>query len=69
MEAESAKAELLKLGVDGKRITTTNSRNTDYIGANDEPDIQRQYNRRVEITLKDKDGKVVCEAIKPNITK
>ncbi len=66
---KSATSYLTGKGVDKKRIATTNSRNTDYIGDNDEPDTQRQFNRRVEITIMDKDGKVVCEAVKPNITK
>jgi outer membrane protein OmpA-like peptidoglycan-associated protein len=66
---KSATAYLSGKGIDGKRMATTNARNTDYIGNNDEPDVQRQYNRRVEITLKDKEGKVVCAAVKPAVSK
>jgi uncharacterized protein YegP (UPF0339 family) len=66
---KNAKAYLTGKSIDGKRVSTTNAKNTDYIGDNDEADTQRQYNRRVEIKLMDKDGKVVCEAVKPNVSK
>jgi uncharacterized protein YegP (UPF0339 family) len=66
---KNAKAYLTGKNIDGKRISTTNAKNEDYIGENDEADTNRQYNRRVEIKLMDKDGKVVCEAVRPNVTK
>ena len=69
--ADAAKAYLVKKGIDAARITARMSGKKAPIAKNsvDNKDSQvgRQFNRRVELFVEDKDGKRVCESVPQDI--
>lgn len=65
--AEAAKKVLIGLGIEGSRISTSALSESGPIAQNTEDDSGRQYNRRVELRIKDKSGNEVCRSIPPNV--
>ena len=65
--ANSAKAYLTAHGIAADRITTDHLGKSDPIAANTTDDSGRHYNRRIEIYLKDKDGKSMCQSVEPTV--
>ena len=66
--ATNAKQYLISKGIAASRIKTSLSGEKDPIAKNEEDDRGRQYNRRVELFVQDKNGKNVCESIPPAIS-
>jgi outer membrane protein OmpA-like peptidoglycan-associated protein/uncharacterized protein YegP (UPF0339 family) len=66
--ATNAKQYLISKGIGAARIKTTMSGEKDAIAQNTEDDRGRQYNRRVELYVQDKNGKNVCESIPPAVS-
>jgi outer membrane protein OmpA-like peptidoglycan-associated protein/uncharacterized protein YegP (UPF0339 family) len=65
--AKAARAYLATLGIDGARVKSEMSGEKDSFTDNDEADVKRQYNRRVELRIKDANGKEVCSSIAPDV--
>ena len=65
--ATAAKAYLMAHGIAADRIKTDHLGKTDSIASNTTDDTGRKFNRRVEIYLKDKDGKNICQSVEPII--
>jgi outer membrane protein OmpA-like peptidoglycan-associated protein/uncharacterized protein YegP (UPF0339 family) len=65
--ATNAKKYLVANGIAASRIKTNLSGEKDPIAKNEEDDRVRQYNRRVELYVQNKEGKNVCESIPPVI--
>jgi outer membrane protein OmpA-like peptidoglycan-associated protein/uncharacterized protein YegP (UPF0339 family) len=65
--AANSKKYLIANGIEASRIKTNLSGEKDPIAKNEENDRVRQYNRRVELYVQNKDGKNVCESIPPTI--
>jgi outer membrane protein OmpA-like peptidoglycan-associated protein/uncharacterized protein YegP (UPF0339 family) len=65
--AEASKKILVGMGIDAGRLTTQADGKNSPIAQNTEDDAGRQFNRRVELYIKDKDGKNICQSIAPNI--
>lgn len=65
--AMAAKNALVGMGIEASRITTRASSENQPIATNTEDDSGRQYNRRVELHVMDKDGKEICTSIPPTV--
>ncbi len=65
--AKAARAFLATKGIDGTRVKSETSGEKDAFTDNDEEDVKRQYNRRVELRIKDENGKEVCSSIAPEV--
>ncbi len=65
--AANAKAALVKLGIAAARIQTEKSGKNDPVAKNTADDNGRHFNRRVELYVRDKAGKNVCQSIPPAI--
>jgi outer membrane protein OmpA-like peptidoglycan-associated protein/uncharacterized protein YegP (UPF0339 family) len=65
--AKAARAFLATKGIDGARVKSEMSGEKDSFTDNDEADVKRQYNRRVELRIKDANGKEVCSSIAPDV--
>ena len=65
--AANAKAVLVKMGIEGDRLKTTASGKADPFAKNTEGDEGRHYNRRVELSIQDKEGKTVCTSVPPAV--
>lgn len=65
--ALSAKNYLVKQGVNAARVATEASSKANPVAANTEDDSGRRYNRRVELYIRDKSGKEICNSIPPNV--
>jgi outer membrane protein OmpA-like peptidoglycan-associated protein/uncharacterized protein YegP (UPF0339 family) len=65
--AKAAKAVLVSMGIDTKRVTTTADSKNNPVATNTDDDAGRKFNRRVELYIKDKSGKEVCKSIAPAI--
>jgi outer membrane protein OmpA-like peptidoglycan-associated protein len=61
--ALQAKAYLKSLGIEEARIKTSIAGEIDPVATNDETDKGRQYNRRVELYIQDKNGKNICSSV------
>ena len=66
--ATEAKSYLTSLGIDAGRIKTTASGKGDPFAKNTEDDAGRKFNRRVELSIQDKEGKNVCQSIPPTVS-
>ena len=66
--ATEAKSYLTSLGIETGRIKTTASGKGDPFAKNTEDDAGRKFNRRVELSIQDKDGKNVCQSIPPTVS-
>jgi outer membrane protein OmpA-like peptidoglycan-associated protein/uncharacterized protein YegP (UPF0339 family) len=65
--AEASKKILESMGIDAGRLTTQADGKNSPIAQNTDDDAGRQFNRRVELYIKDKNGKDICQSIAPNI--
>jgi outer membrane protein OmpA-like peptidoglycan-associated protein/uncharacterized protein YegP (UPF0339 family) len=65
--AEAAKSVLVSMGIDASRITTSASSEGSPLATNTDDDSGRKFNRRVELRVKDKSGKEICESIPPAV--
>ncbi|MDZ7877891.1 MAG: DUF1508 domain-containing protein [Saprospiraceae bacterium] len=65
--ADAAKKTLVGMGINAGRLTTQADGKNSPIAHNTEDDAGRQFNRRVELYIKDKDGKDICQSIAPNV--
>jgi outer membrane protein OmpA-like peptidoglycan-associated protein/uncharacterized protein YegP (UPF0339 family) len=65
--AEASKKILVGMGIDAGRLTTQADGKNSPIAQNTDDDAGRQFNRRVELYIKDKDGKDICQSIAPNV--
>jgi len=63
----AAKKILTGMGISADRIQTTANSESDPIAQNTEDDSGRQYNRRVELSVKDMNGKDICKSIPPSV--
>ncbi len=61
--ALQAVAYLVKLGIEETRIKISIAGEVDPIATNDETDKGRQYNRRIELYIQDKNGKNMCSSV------
>jgi outer membrane protein OmpA-like peptidoglycan-associated protein len=58
-----AKAYLTSLGIEEVRIKTSVAGEVDPVATNDETDKGRQFNRRIELYIQDKNGKNMCSSV------
>lgn len=65
--ANSAKAYLVDLGIDGSRIKINAASKTAPVAKNTDDDSGRKFNRRVELYVKDKAGSEICKSIPPTV--
>lgn len=65
--ANNAKAALVKMGIDADRIKTEKSGKSAPVAKNTEDDNGRHFNRRVELYIRDKAGKDICQSVPPAI--
>jgi outer membrane protein OmpA-like peptidoglycan-associated protein/uncharacterized protein YegP (UPF0339 family) len=65
--ATNAKAALVKLGIDADRLQTEKSGKKAPVAKNTDDDSGRHFNRRVELYIRDKAGKDICQSIAPAI--
>ncbi|MBL7818129.1 MAG: DUF1508 domain-containing protein [Saprospiraceae bacterium] len=65
--ATNAKAALVKMGIDASRVLTEKSGKRAPVAKNTDDDNGRKYNRRVELYIRDKSGKDICQSIPPAI--
>jgi outer membrane protein OmpA-like peptidoglycan-associated protein/uncharacterized protein YegP (UPF0339 family) len=67
--ATNAKGLLKKLGISTDKIKTTASGKNNPFAKNTDDDTGRKFNRRVELSIQDKEGKEVCNSIPPSVSK
>jgi outer membrane protein OmpA-like peptidoglycan-associated protein/uncharacterized protein YegP (UPF0339 family) len=65
--AAAAKRTLVAMGIAAERLKTQADGKGKPIAENTQDDAGRQFNRRVELYIQDKDGKNICQSIAPNI--
>ena len=65
--AAAAKAALVGMGVEAARLTTAAESKDAPIAQNTVDDSGRKFNRRVELYVKDKTGKNICQSIAPEV--
>jgi outer membrane protein OmpA-like peptidoglycan-associated protein len=65
--ADAAKRILVSMGINAGRLTTQADGMNSPIAQNTQDDAGRQFNRRVELFIKDKNGNNICQSIAPNI--
>ena len=65
--AAAAKKILVGMGIKAGRLTTQADGKNSPIAQNTEDDAGRQFNRRVELYIKDKEGRDICQSIAPNV--
>jgi outer membrane protein OmpA-like peptidoglycan-associated protein/uncharacterized protein YegP (UPF0339 family) len=65
--AAAAKRTLVAMGIEAGRLKTKADGKGAPVAENTQDDAGRQFNRRVELYIQDKDGKDICQSIAPNI--
>ncbi len=65
--AAAAKRTLVAMGIEAGRLKTKADGKAAPVAQNTQDDTGRQFNRRVELYIQDKNGKDVCQSIAPNI--
>ncbi len=65
--ANNAKATLVRLGIASNRITTEKEGKNAPVAKNTDDDNGRHFNRRVELYIRDKAGKNICQSVPPDI--
>jgi OmpA-OmpF porin, OOP family len=65
--AAAAKRTLVAMGIEAGRLKTKADGKGAPVAQNTQDDAGRQFNRRVELYIQDKDGKDICQSIAPNI--
>jgi outer membrane protein OmpA-like peptidoglycan-associated protein/uncharacterized protein YegP (UPF0339 family) len=65
--AAAAKRTLVAMGIEADRLKTQADGKGKPIAENTQDDAGRQFNRRVELYIQDKNGNNICQSIAPNI--
>jgi outer membrane protein OmpA-like peptidoglycan-associated protein/uncharacterized protein YegP (UPF0339 family) len=65
--AAAAKRTLVAMGIEAGRLKTKADGKGAPVAQNTQDDTGRQFNRRVELYIQDKNGKDVCHSVAPNI--
>ncbi len=65
--AAAAKRTLVAMGIEAGRLSTKADGKGAPVAQNTQDDTGRQFNRRVELYIQDKNGKNLCQSIAPNI--
>jgi outer membrane protein OmpA-like peptidoglycan-associated protein/uncharacterized protein YegP (UPF0339 family) len=65
--ASAAKKALAAMGIEADRLKTKADGKGAPVAQNTQDDAGRQFNRRVELYIQDKNGKDICQSIAPNI--
>ena len=65
--AAAAKRTLVAMGIEAGRLKTKADGKGAPVAQNTQDDTGRQFNRRVELYIQDKNGKDICQSVAPNI--